>query len=384
MEIPDVSIIVLNWNKSAMTLRCVQNVRDHTPSLNYEIIVIDNGSKPAELADLKEGLSRDGRDRNSRLVSLSRNMFFGEGCNIGAEAARGQYLLFLNNDTLVTSGAVENLLAQYKSLFSAGAIGPKLLYPNGSLQEAGAFVLADGTTIQQGGFGIEPHPHFASGTHIVDYCSAACLLVEKDVFIAHDGFDPMFDPAYFEDVDHCFRLRADGLYTYYASGVTVYHELNATSSVLWSRDEIDAIVRRNQQKFMQRWSTHLETRLHAPPPRPANADTYPPPPPKPKGRILLRSGTTLQDSPDCAAMLQCAAALENKYEITLAAPEICSRLRIDSLTHKLGFHLSRPKIARLADVDGSIYDHTISFPDSAFGGKPLSNLESMKMLFDRL
>ena len=366
-----------------MTLRCLQNVRDNTSS-SHEILVIDNGSKSAELALLKEGLSQTGLDSNSRLISLRTNVFFGEGCNIGAEAARGTYLLFLNNDTLLTPGAVGGLLSQFKSSFSAGAIGPRLLYPNGALQEAGAFVLPDGRSIQQGRAGVEPHPHFASGTHIVDYCSAACLLVEKDVFIAHGGFDPMFDPAYFEDVDFCFRLRMNGLYTYYASGITVYHELNATSSALWSYDEINAIVERNRQSFTQRWSTHLTSRLSALTPLTEHPDTRPSTSSEPEGRILLRSATILQDSPDCAAMLRCAAALESRYDITLALPEICSRLRLDTLSRKLGFRLGNTGIVRLTDIDGLAYDHTISFPDTAFGDKPLSNLACMKMLFDTL
>jgi GT2 family glycosyltransferase len=379
MKIPEVSIVILNWNKSALTLKCLKGIRSNATANSCEIIIVDNGSTPLELAHLKAGL-----DTSCVLISLDRNMFFGGGCNVGAKAARGKFLLFLNNDVLITPGSVDGLVALYKSSFSPGAIGPKFLYPNGLLQEAGAFVLSSGRSFQQGKGGIEPDRHFARGVHIVDYCSAACLLVERDTFMKHGGFDPIFEPAYFEDADLCFRLRAKGLYTYYASDVSVYHEENATSAVLWSHEEILAIVAKNSLKFMQRWSTYLESRLKGAG-QPSGLDVGSSAPSASMGNILLRSATILDDSTDCAAMLRCAAALETRYEITLAAPEIYSRPRINALCRELGLRLNKYKTAKLADTDGSLYDHVISFPDSAFGeDPPLSNLNCMRMLFDTL
>jgi GT2 family glycosyltransferase len=379
MKTPEVSIIILNWNKSALTLKCLKSIRSNVAANSCEIIIVDNGSEPAELAHLKAGL-----DASSILISLDRNMFFGGGCNIGAKAARGKFLLFLNNDVLITPGSVDGLVARYKSSFSPGAIGPKFLYPNGLLQEAGAFVLTSGRSFQQGKGGIEPDRHFARGVHIVDYCSAACLLIERDTFMKHGGFDPIFEPAYFEDADLCFRLRAKGLYTYYASDVSVYHEENATSAVLWSHEEILAIVAKNSLKFLQRWSAYLESRLKGAG-QPSGLGVRSSAPSASMGNILLRSATILDDSADCDAMLRCAAALESRYEITLAAPEISRRPQIDALCRKLGLRLNNYKTAKLADTDGSSYDHTISFPDSAFGqDPPLSNLNCMRMLFDTL
>src|SRR5215831_16293744 len=93
----EVSIIILNWNKSALTLNCVESVKRYTRT-RYEIIVVDNGSDPLELAAIKAGL-----DQQVRLISLSRNMFFGEGNNIAVEAAHGKFVLFLNNDVTIGS-----------------------------------------------------------------------------------------------------------------------------------------------------------------------------------------------------------------------------------------------------------------------------------------
>jgi GT2 family glycosyltransferase len=376
---PEVSIIILNWNKSALTLKCLKSIRSHLISNSCEIIIVDNGSDPAELAYLKAGL-----DTDSVLISLDRNIFFGGGCNIGANAAHGKFLLFLNNDVLVSPGSVDGLVARYKASFSPGAIGPKFLYPNGLLQEAGAFALSSGWTFQQGKGDAQPDQNFARGVHIVDYCSAACLLIERDTFTKHGGFDPIFEPAYFEDVDLCLRLKANGLYTYYASDISVYHDEHTTSETLWSREEIEAINATNHQKFLQRWSTYLESRLKGAG-RSSDLDVQSSMPATSIGNILLRSATALDDLTDCGAMLRCAAALETRYEITLAAPEICSRSQIDDLCRQFGLRLNKYNIAKLSDTEGSLYGHTISFPASAFGeSSPLSNLNRMRILLDTL
>ena len=114
IESPEVSIIILNWNNSALTLKCVESVQCNVSSTSYEVIIVDNGSDPLELMHLKEGL-----EPSSVLISLDQNLFFGGGCNIGAKAAHGRFLLFLNNDVLITPGAVDVRFAEWKDL-SAG------------------------------------------------------------------------------------------------------------------------------------------------------------------------------------------------------------------------------------------------------------------------
>src|SRR5262249_35570330 len=149
---------------------CVATVRRNTRAVSYEIVVVDNGSSPGDLEALTKGVG------NARVISLSENMFFGEGNNIGAEIARGEVLLFLNNDAFVTSDCIDQLVSQLTVCFSAGAIGPKFLYPDGSLQEAGSFLRPQGWPIQQGKKDLTVAVHFNHGCHIVDYCSAACLM----------------------------------------------------------------------------------------------------------------------------------------------------------------------------------------------------------------
>ena len=359
---PRVSIIILNWNKSTLTVECVDRVRRHTRAVTYEIIVVDNGSSPSDFEALKRSLV------DVHLVSLTENMFFGEGNNIAAEVARGEFLLFLNNDVLVSSDCVDRLVVQFDGCFSAGAIGPKFLYPNGALQEAGGFLTADGWSVQQGKMGLKVAPHFDHGCHIVDYCSAACLLVKREVFLSLAGFDPLFDPAYFEDCDLCLRLRSIGLYTYYASDIEVVHEENVTSAEMWNRERLDAIIVRNHQKFVNRWGHYLANRLDREvqfPQFPTIPDIEPLTPARADDkRVLLRCESNIRMSDDTYAMLRCAAALGKRFRVVIATPEISSRIRIRSICQKLDLRLGSFDMTRLSDENEKSYDEVISFPNS--------------------
>jgi GT2 family glycosyltransferase len=377
---PEVSIIVLNWNRSALTLNCLSSVRRYTRSIGVELIVVDNGSNPLELAALKNGM-----DPDVHLISLAQNMFFGEGNNIAAEAARGNFLLFLNNDATIASDVANDLVVQFAKCFSAGAIGPRLNFPNGAIQEAGAFLLPNGISLRYGQSGLNVDPHFESGNHVVDYCSAACLLVERQTFIKVGGFDPLFDPAYYEDCDLCLRLRSMGLYTYYASEIEVFHEANATSSELWGHEGISQIVAKNHRKFLDRWRYYLEGRIAHPvmPKDPLPAAKSRIPTSESCGEVLLQSPAILQVSPDCSVLFRVAAALQHKYIVTLAPPEACSSLRVRSLCRHFGVQLSNLKLTRGSQLKTATYDYVFSFSDRySAGGDSLR--ETLKSIYKLL
>ena len=344
-------------------MNCVASVRKHTPADICEIIVVDNGSTSEEARRLKNSLPEE-----IVFISLKENLFFGEGNNIGAEVARGKFLLFLNNDVTFEENVVERLLSDFKTSFSPGAIGPKFLYPNGTLQEAGAFIRPDGWTVQQGKGNLTLDAHFEQGCHIVDYCSAACLMVERTTFRQLGGFDPVFDPAYFEDCDLCLRMRSMGLFTYFSSNTSVVHEENATSAELWRNEKINEIAAKNHKTFIERWGPYLKTRLTEDMPFPA------PVPPLPSDwqttaelnglkKIALCRPSILVDNEICSSMLRCAAALQSIYSITFAAAEICSALRIRSLGRNLQLHLSNFNMIRVSDLDEDQFDHVVWFAD---------------------
>lgn len=256
---PTLSILIVNWNGSALTETCMKAIDNHTKSVDFRMVVVDNGSRPDEL----ERLRRSCALHDAHLIELNENLFFGRANNIGAEAATGEYLLLLNNDVTVTPGYIEPLMAALRAGFQAGAVGPRFVYPDGRLQEAGAYIRPDGWSIRHGR-DESPNPLIAGpGLHIVDYCSAACLLLRRDVFMQFGGFDALFDPAYFEDVDLSFRLRSKGLFTYYCGDVTVVHAENETSSLVWTDRQMNGVILESHRKFMLRWGAYVTSRMEA-------------------------------------------------------------------------------------------------------------------------
>ena len=251
---PAVSVIILNFNKAAMTIECVVSAVEAVREAVCEIIVVDNGSSTKEFAKLADGVPA-----GVRIIRLDSNRFFGEGNNIGAEDARGRHLLFLNNDAFLKAGTIELLLSVYDEHPDAGAVGPKFLYPDGSIQEAGAYVFPDGSVVQRGKHLNDDDDRYAE-TSIVDYVSAACVLIRKDRFDLVYGFDLAYEPAYYEDVDLCLKLAAVGYKTYLCGRASVIHLEGGTSGDARLNLRLHNVVLVNREKFIVRWSKWLENR----------------------------------------------------------------------------------------------------------------------------
>ena len=335
---PMVSIIIVNWNMSALTLECLRSVTKHTRSVPYEVIVVDNGSAPDEVEILQQGCAGN----PVRFIALRHNRYFGEANNIGVEAAVGTYVLLVNNDVIVTPGYLEPLLAALQSGFRAGAVGPRFVYPDGRLQEAGAYVRPDGWTIQHGKTD-SPNALIAGpGLHIVDYCSAACLLLRRDVFLSIGGFDPVFEPAYFEDADLCLRLHSMGLYTYYCGDATVVHHEGATTKSIWENEACRKTTAESHRKFVLRWGPYLKERMQAEvEPTPSGWIDWQPGTDcaDPVTTVHIHGSGLVQDTPSWRTILRIAATLNGTFHIVLVADEVCSRTRIYSFCRHLGLEV---------------------------------------------
>jgi len=134
---PRCSIIILAFNKAGYTALCLRSVLTEIDSAAAEIIVVDNASTDNTSEVLRKFGNRTDVIRNKD------NLRFVDGCNFGAAAAKGRYLLFLNNDTVVLPGAIDTLLESVDRDETIGAIGPIFLYPDGRIQEAGGIVWRD-------------------------------------------------------------------------------------------------------------------------------------------------------------------------------------------------------------------------------------------------
>ncbi len=244
-----VSIIIPAWNHWKYTYRCLQSILANTGDTTYEVIIVDNGSSD----QTGEMLAKV---ENVRVIRNESNAGYVVACNQGAEAARGVYLVFLNNDTEPLAGWLKELIDIADSDETVGAVGAKLIYPDGLLQEAGGMIFADGHGWNFGN-GDDPYDEIYNVICEVDYCSGACLLVKKNLFAKLGGFDIRFSPAYYEDADMCFSLRRTGNKVVYNPKAEVVHHESVTSGVDKSSGVRSHYMETNRKKFVQKWETEL-------------------------------------------------------------------------------------------------------------------------------
>ncbi|WP_051924556.1 glycosyltransferase [Arenimonas donghaensis] len=252
---PRASIIVPVYNQLHMTLACLRALADAGDACAFEVIVVDDGSSDAtpELLPSVPGLVFH-RNRE--------NLGFIGACNAGAAKARGEFLVFLNNDTTVQPGWLDALLATFSRYPDTGLAGSQLVYPDGRLQEAGGIIFADGSCWNYGRFEDPAHPRF-NFVREVDYCSGASIAIRRELFESLGGFDAHYAPAYYEDTDLAMRVRQQGLKVRYQPASVVVHHEGATSGTD-TGSGIKAYQVANQAKFQERWRDVLE-REHRPP-----------------------------------------------------------------------------------------------------------------------
>ncbi|HEY6941028.1 glycosyltransferase [Dokdonella sp.] len=245
---PRVSIVIPVYDKVAYTLACLRSLGEHAGEVPFEVIVVDDGSSdatPQRLAGV-EGI---------RAIRNARNLGFIGSCNAGAAQARGEYVLFLNNDTVVTPGWLDALVRCIESTPRAGLVGSKLVYPDGRLQEAGGIVFADGSGWNVGRFEDPDDPRY-SFRREVDYCSGAAILLRRELFERLGRFDARYTPAYYEDTDLAFAVRAAGLEVHVEPASVVIHFEGITSGTdVASGTKRYQVV--NREKFVAKWKDAL-------------------------------------------------------------------------------------------------------------------------------
>ena len=221
---PAVSIVIPAFNKLELTRLCLLAVQKNTPEGQFEIIVVDNGSTDGTGDFLKVEEAED----RLRTVVNAENLGFAQACNQGVQAARGEYVLFLNNDTEVQAGWLDPLISLADEDANIAAVGSKLVFPDGTLQHAG---VAIGEVIGRDPL-LAVHTFYkasadlpeANQRRVYQALTAACLLVRKSAFEAVGGFDEGFWNGY-EDVDLCLRLQEKGwLMVYEPASVVIHHE----------------------------------------------------------------------------------------------------------------------------------------------------------------
>ncbi|WP_425455382.1 glycosyltransferase [Amycolatopsis palatopharyngis] len=255
---PLVSVIIPTYGNWSYTRRCLESIEVHLPATPFEVIVVDDAS-------VDDSAERVAGCAGVRLVRAPRNLGFVGACNLGAEQARGNLLMFLNNDTEVRPGWLDTLVEVVEDHADVGLVGSKLVYPDGRLQECGGIIWADGTGWNYGRNGFTHELRYQT-LRDVDYCSGAALLVRADLFNRIGGFDTRYAPAYYEDTDLAFAIRAAGFRTTVQPASVVIHHEGVSNGT-----DVSTGVKRHQELnrsvFVDKWASVLTEHLSEASPR---------------------------------------------------------------------------------------------------------------------
>jgi GT2 family glycosyltransferase/glycosyltransferase involved in cell wall biosynthesis len=252
VEKPVVSIVIPVFNKFRTTYNCLRSIAAHPPDCSFELLVVDDGSHDETLfgASIASGAVR--------FIRNSSNEGFVRACNLGARHAKGEYLFFLNNDTLVRPAWLDELVSTFERTPNCGIVGSKLLFANGSLQEAGGIIWRLGDGWNWGRRADPNDPRFCY-LRSCDYVSGAALMIRRELFERLGGFDDLFAPGYYEDSDLCFRAREAGERVLVQPTSQIIHLEGLTAGVDLHGEGMKRCQLVNQRKFYERWKRKLAT-----------------------------------------------------------------------------------------------------------------------------
>lgn len=212
---PKVSVIIPVYNQFHLTYQCLTSLILSADKTSFEVLLVDDKSTDATS-------EIESRVRNLRVIRNDTNLGFLCNCNNAADIASGEYLVFLNNDTEVEAGWLDEMLDVFDRFENVGAVGAKLVYPDGRLQDAGGIVWDSGVPWNVG-HGRDPQDPEFNYVREVDYLTGAALMVSRSAWDTVQGFSTAYKPAYYEDTDLAFKLRSHGYRTVYCPQATVVH-----------------------------------------------------------------------------------------------------------------------------------------------------------------
>ncbi len=228
------SIIILNFNKSDLTINCLESLqklyKKEFDESQYEIIIIDNASAEDDLKDLKEKL-KSGKYNGTTLIENKENFGFSKACNIGASKAGGDLILFLNNDTEVKDRGLSEMTEYMLENKVVDILGGKLCNVDGSEQASiGRFYNPLNAIMFLLGFqrfgAIDKNPVLITN---VDWVKGGCMMMKKHIFTSLNGFDEQIF-MYIEDMELCYRAKSKGYGVFFYPHVTILHKDQGSSS----------------------------------------------------------------------------------------------------------------------------------------------------------
>ncbi|PID80049.1 hypothetical protein CSB20_08430 [bacterium DOLZORAL124_64_63] len=258
---PDVSVVIPVFNKLEMTRVCVESILEHGAQALFEIIVVSNGSTDGT----DQWLTEQSRRGHLKAVLNQRNEGFSAGCNTGAAAASGRYILFLNNDMEVTPDWLDPMVTTLDNDPAVGIVGARLLFPDGTIQHGGVALVqktgTDGTPHIEGihvGYRMDGASPGNNTPRHMQIVTGAALLIRREVFTEVGGFDTGYWNGN-EDVDLCLKAGEKGWQTVYRPESVIYHFESQSGPERWTA------VQENVRRFNTIWQGRAQPDMTQPP-----------------------------------------------------------------------------------------------------------------------
>ena len=244
----DLSIIIVNYHHSHILGDCLESVYRTIEKIQFEIILVDNSSTDGGLESILKNYPV------IRFIKNSENAGFARANNQGAKIASGDFLLFINPDTIVIEDAIESMLDYIRSDSSIGILGPKVLNSDQTVQ----YSCRKFPTIWSGLFNryslatrLFPNNRYSrdylmldydhNSIRSVDWVSGCCMMMSKSTFKKANGFDENYF-LFIEDVDLCQVIKKKGLRVVYFPNAKIFHKISSSNTRSTSR----VIIKRHQ------------------------------------------------------------------------------------------------------------------------------------------
>jgi len=222
----EISIIIPVYNKWNYTIPCIKSILDQEIKNNFEIIIMDDNSSDLMPKVLNQTIN--GKFNIIKYYKNKSNLGFIKNCNVGSKYASGEFIVFLNNDTLVDKRWLSKLKDTFNLNENIGVVGSKIMFQNNRLQEAGGIIWDDASGMNYGRNEDPDHPRF-NYLREVSYVSGCSFMVNKQLFLKTGGFDEELNTAYYEDVAKCFQLSNLGYKIVYQPESSLMHYEGVTN-----------------------------------------------------------------------------------------------------------------------------------------------------------
>lgn len=254
---PLISVIIPNKDHTDDLDICLKSLYEKSSYKNFEVIIVENNSTEKETFEYYEALTQ--KHGNIKIVTWKGNFNYSAINNFGVNYAKGEYILLLNNDVEIINGSCLEEMLMFAQRKDVGAVGAKLYYSDNTIQHAGVILGLGGTAGHAHKHFGRSHPGYMARASIAQNltaCTAACLMMRRDVFDEVGGLDESFEVA-FNDVDLCMKIRKKGYLVVFTPYAELYHYESKSRGNDSTPEKLERF-RGEIDRFKEKWQKQLD------------------------------------------------------------------------------------------------------------------------------